>query len=141
MPPITSLHECVKFDAGIRGESRYNCNDMTERTDIDLHQMRAALIDRREAILERETATKDARDPVELDQARIGRLSRMDALQGQAMAQDVERRRKIELQKIDAALERIEAGEYGYCVTCGEEIPKARLDFDPAVPSCVDCAS
>ena len=114
---------------------------MTERTDIDLQQMRAALIDRREAILERETATKDARNPVELDQARIGRLSRMDALQGQAMAQDVERRRKIELQKIDAALERIEAGEYGYCVTCGEEIPKARLDFDPAVPSCVDCAS
>ena len=114
---------------------------MTERTDIDLQHVRAALLARREAILERETATKDARETVELDQARIGRLSRMDALQGQAMAQDVERRRKIELQKIDAALERIETGDYGYCVTCGEEIPKARLDFDPAVPSCIDCAS
>ncbi len=114
---------------------------MTDRTDIDLVHVRTQLLARREAILERETATKDARDPVELDQSRIGRLSRMDALQGQAMAQDAERRRKIELQKIEAALERIEAGDYGYCVNCGEEIPKARLDFDPAVASCVDCAS
>ena len=110
---------------------------MTDRTDIDLVHVRTQLLARREAILERETATKDARDPVELDQSRIGRLSR----QGQAMAQDAERRRKIELQKIEAALERIEAGDYGYCVNCGEEIPKARLDFDPAVASCVDCAS
>jgi RNA polymerase-binding transcription factor len=114
---------------------------MADRIDIDLQHMRTLLLARREAILEREAATKDARDPVELDQSRIGRLSRMDALQGQAMAQDAERRRKIELQKIDAALERIEAGEYGSCVNCGEEIPKARLDFDPAVASCVDCAS
>lgn len=114
---------------------------MTDRTDIDVEHMRQELLARRRAIVERETATKDARDPVELDQARIGRLSRMDALQGQAMAQDAERRRKIEIQKIDAALERIESGDYGYCVNCGEDIPKKRLDFDPAVASCVDCAS
>jgi DnaK suppressor protein len=114
---------------------------MTDRTDIDVEQMRSELLARREEIVERETATKESRDPVELDQARMGRLSRMDALQGQAMAQDAERRRKIELQKIDAALERIETGDYGYCVNCGEEIPKARLEFDPAVASCVDCAS
>jgi DnaK suppressor protein len=114
---------------------------MTDRADLDVKQIRAELLARREEIVEREASTKESRDPVELDQARVGRLSRMDALQGQAMAQDAERRRKIELQKIDAALERIEAGDYGYCVNCGEEIAKARLEFDPAVASCIDCAS
>ena len=56
------------------------------------------------------------------------------------MAQDAERRRKIELQRIDSALERIESGDYGYCLNCDEEIPLARLEFDPAVATCVNCA-
>ena len=113
---------------------------MSDRTDIDMERMRAQLKARRSEILERESATKEQREPVELDQARLGRLSRMDALQSQALAQDVERRRKIELQRIDAALERIDSGDYGYCLNCGEEIPIARLEFDPAVATCVDCA-
>ena len=113
---------------------------MTERDDIDIGAFRSQLQSRRDEILDRESATKDSRDPVELDQTRIGRLSRMDALQTQAMAQDAERRRKVELQRIESALERIEAGDYGYCVNCGEEIPPARLEFDPAVASCIDCA-
>ena len=113
---------------------------MGDRTDIDVTRMRSQLVRRRGEILERGSATKEARDPVELDQARLGRLSRMDALQSQALAQDVERRRKIELQRIDAALARIEAGDYGFCVRCGDAIPLARLEFDPAVATCVDCA-
>jgi DnaK suppressor protein len=113
---------------------------MTTRIDIDVERIRSQLKKRRAEILEREIATKEAREPVELDQARLGRLSRMDALQSQALAQDVERRRKIELQRIDAALGRIAAGDYGYCLNCGEEIPLARLEFDPAVATCVDCA-
>jgi len=113
---------------------------MTTRTDIDVERIRSQLTKRQGEILEREHATKEAREPVELDQARLGRLSRMDALQSQALAQDVERRRKIELQRIDAALGRIAAGDYGYCLNCGEEIPIARLEFDPAIAICVDCA-
>jgi RNA polymerase-binding transcription factor len=113
---------------------------MTDRADIDVKAVRDRMQARRAEIVERETATKASRDPVELDQTRVGRLSRMDALQSQAMAQDAERRRKIELQKIDAALKRIESDDYGYCIKCGEEIAKARLDFDPAVAICIDCA-
>lgn len=78
---------------------------------------------------------------MELDQTRVGRLSRMDALQGQAMAQETERRRKNELQRIEAALLRVESGDYGYCVTCGEEISAKRLALDPSTPLCIDCAS
>lgn len=125
----------------IHERSRYTCNAMADKKNIDVKRIRAQLLARREEIVERESATKEAREPVELDQARVGRLSRIDALQGQAMAQEAERRRKIELKKIDAALARIEAGDYGYCVTCGEEISEARLKSDPAVASCIDCAS
>ncbi|MEO9902375.1 TraR/DksA family transcriptional regulator [Nisaea sp.] len=84
-------------------------------------------------------ATGDA-DPVELDQSRVGRLSRMDALQGQAMAKETERRRGLELQRIASALARIEDDDFGYCVTCGEEIPLKRLELDPAVTTCIACA-
>lgn len=77
---------------------------------------------------------------VELDQTRVGRLSRMDALQGQAMSQERERRRVIQLQKIGAALKRIEHDDYGYCAECGEEIAFKRLEFDPATTLCFNCA-
>ena len=66
--------------------------------------------------------------------------SRMDALQSQAMAVEVERRRIAELARIAGALERLEQGEYGYCVTCGEPIAPKRLELDPATPLCVNCA-
>ena len=86
-------------------------------------------------------SSKDARSAVELDQSKVGRVSRMDALQGQQMALATDRRRLIELQKIDAALKRLDAGDYGYCVRCDEEIEVKRLAQDPAIPLCFDCAS
>lgn len=82
----------------------------------------------------------EARAPVELDQQSVGRLSRMDALQGQAMAQASERQRRATIQKIDAALARLDSGEYGYCVGCGEEIAERRLQVDPATAFCITCA-
>ena len=84
--------------------------------------------------------TLEDRKPVELDQQTQGRLSRMDAMQVQEMALEQERRREVELQRIDAALKRITDREYGYCAVCGDEIAAARLENDPAVAVCVDCA-
>ncbi|NNK77372.1 MAG: TraR/DksA family transcriptional regulator [Litoreibacter sp.] len=45
-----------------------------------------------------------------------------------------------EIRKIDAALERVEEGEYGFCVTCGSEISPERLDLLPFTPFCRRCA-
>lgn len=87
-----------------------------------------------------ETAREEERAPVALDQQAVGRLSRMDALQLQAMAEAQERRRRCEKDRIEAALERLEAGCYGYCTVCGEEIGLRRLEFDPAVTTCIRCA-
>ena len=103
-------------------------------------QARKALTERRQAVLEVVESSADSRKPVELDQTRVGRLSRMDSLRDQAMALETERRREAEIHRIDAALERLDDGEWGYCVTCGEDIPPKRLELDPAIPVCIDCA-
>jgi DnaK suppressor protein len=78
--------------------------------------------------------------PVELDQQSVGRVSRIDAMQMQAMSQAVQRRRAARRIAIDQALKRIEDGDYGYCVDCGEPIAPARLDVDPTFAACVRCA-
>ncbi len=91
--------------------------------------------------LEAITATgQDAARVVELDQSRVGRLSRMDAMQAQAMSKETNRRRELQILRIKAALERIEHGEYGLCVACDEKIDVRRLELDPAAPLCIDCA-
>ena len=77
---------------------------------------------------------------VELDQSKVGRLSRMDAMQAQAMAQAAVGRRKLQLQRIDGALQRLDDGEFGLCRTCDEPINPQRLMFDPAVLTCITCA-
>jgi len=107
----------------------------------DLKTAAESLRARKAALEAIEAAVGDEpRAAVELDQTRIGRLSRMDALQVQAMSVETERRRKIELHRIEAALARIEDGDYGYCLACGAEIVAKRLALDPATPVCIDCA-
>jgi DnaK suppressor protein len=45
------------------------------------------------------------------------------------------------LSKVNRALERIEAGTYGICESCGKAIPVERLDVLPYSTVCVECAS
>ena len=113
---------------------------MTERKPLSAGEALELLMTRRRDLEDLAASSAEARQPVELDQTRVGRLSRMDALQSQAMALETERRRAIELRRIEAALQRLEEGEYGYCVTCGDEIAVERLSLDPATPQCLTCA-
>lgn len=92
-------------------------------------------------ILEVEESWNEAAETVELDQSKVGRLSRMDALQSQALAKEAQQRRRIQRQRIDSAPSRLENGNYGLCVCCEEGIDPKRLEFDPSVPLCFDCAS
>lgn len=107
---------------------------------MDEERFRAMLLARRKELVAEGEATAADRRPVELDQTTQGRLSRMDAMQVQAMAVEAERRRQTEIRRIDAALARMEAGEYGCCVRCGEDIAERRLVLDPATPTCITCA-
>jgi DnaK suppressor protein len=112
-----------------------------DHSELDTTAIRAKLEARR---AELENASKDAADaraPVELDQTSVGRLSRMDALQGQAMALATERCRLDSILRINQALARLKAGTYGECALCGEEIEPKRLALDPALLTCLACAS
>ena len=86
-------------------------------------------------------AGEEASGTVELDQSRVGRLSRMDAMQAQAMSQATAQRRAARLRAVRAALARVDDGEYGYCLTCEKPINEKRLEFDPTATLCIDCAS
>ena len=108
--------------------------------DINNEFFRARLIDLRDKILQFSKTGDQAARTVELDQAKVGRLSRMDALQAQAMSLESKRRREMLLQKIDAALGRIEDGGYGRCLDCDQTIAHERLEFDPAATRCIQCA-
>jgi len=101
---------------------------------------RAQLETRLQALHSEAQANADSRNVVTLDQTSVGRLSRMDAIQQQAMAQATQARRELESRQIRAALKRIKGGEFGYCEDCGEEIPEARLNLSPTAGRCVSCA-
>lgn len=107
----------------------------------EIEALKAKLLERLEEIAQARAATAESRQPVELDQTAVGRLSRIDALQLQAMAHATERNRGRESARILAALERIEQGEFGYCTACGEEIAPKRLQADPTISTCIRCAS
>jgi DnaK suppressor protein len=104
-----------------------------------LDALRDELMRRKQELENFDEMNNEAMRPVELDQTTVGRLSRMDAMQAQQMAQEQARRRVMQRQRIDGALRRIESGDYGYCFVCGEEIDARRLEFDPALTRCVAC--
>ena len=106
-------------------------------TKLYAEQLRAL-----QAQLELDSEAGDAAaSVVELDQSRVGRLSRMDALQAQSMSQASQRRRVQQLHDIAAALNRIEAGTFGVCLDCDEPINLKRLRFYPSVRYCLGCAT
>jgi len=110
-------------------------------TNADIASFKPELHKIRE-MLEREAEqTETDRAPVALDQQSVGRLSRMDAMQLQAMSQAQQRKRTAALRDIAGALSRIEDGEFGYCVECGTQIALKRLQINPAVALCITCAT
>ena len=110
---------------------------MTEAESDNIHTRLELL--QKETLTEKEAAAESIA-PVELDQARIGRLSRMDSMQQQAMALEQDRRRDILLKRIEGAFLRVESGTYGHCVKCTKPIEEKRIDFDPTVFFCQQCA-
>ncbi|WP_303908462.1 TraR/DksA family transcriptional regulator [Thiohalomonas denitrificans] len=106
----------------------------------DIEDFRSRLLQEREKLLSLQ-ATRDASTAtVQLDQSSVGRLSRMDALQQQAMAQNTSQRVESTLRRIEGALRRCDDGSYGYCIDCDEPINERRLEFDPTAALCISCA-
>ncbi|MFW5988964.1 MAG: TraR/DksA family transcriptional regulator [Desulfosudaceae bacterium] len=110
------------------------------RTDINLDEFKKKLEDRLASITSDQAGREKESGPPELDQARIGRLTRMDAMQQQAMSQAAARLIDQEKDRIKVALERVRTGDYGYCLLCDEEIAAGRLHSDPGLLTCISCA-
>ena len=108
---------------------------------MDNNQQRTLLLKMKSELEDLRAISLEARKPVVLDQASVGRISRMDAMQMQAMAKASERKREITIKRIETALQRLAEGEYGFCEICGDEIAPRRLEVDPAASICINCAS
>ena len=106
----------------------------------DLQRLEALLKKQKLDLLKAGETGQQAEEVVELDQARVGRLSRMDAMQAQAMSIETGRRRRRQLVEIDAAIARLDSGAYGDCFECGDLINPGRLAANPAVRLCISCA-
>lgn len=112
-----------------------------EPSDKELSRAFAPVLRAELAELLRSTqGTAADRAPVTLDQQSVGRLARMDAMQLQAMAMAADRRRQGRRTRIQAALKRLEDGEFGYCTSCGSFIGLGRLRVDATTARCVECA-
>lgn len=109
--------------------------------ESDLQQFVVMIQARLNALADEDALGEEGQKTVELDQQAIGRLSRMDALQNQAMAKATDARRSMERAQLQAALARIDDGEFGYCEDCGDEIATGRLKLNPAATKCIECAN
>ena len=85
--------------------------------------------------------SRQSTEPVSLDQQAVGRISRMDAIQQQQMAVANREQSTLLLKLVSAALTRVESGDFGYCLQCGELIVFARLEAQPYTANCLDCQS
>jgi len=113
---------------------------MSTDSNIDIERFRQLLLDQRAQIESQAEERSESAATVELDQTRVGRLSRMDAMQQQAMAKATGARAQLALTRIASALQRCEDGSYGYCLRCEELINVKRLEVDPAATLCITCA-
>ncbi len=108
-------------------------------SDVGIERRKEQLLQMKSELLELQEMARETAESVQLDQARIGRLSRMDAMQSQQMALEADRRRERQLVAIEGALRRIESGDYGICFICGDEISANRLAINPANTRCMEC--
>jgi len=110
---------------------------VTEDTEVDLANLRGAL------------AAEQAQLSAQLDELHVGDLStvhdenfadsgQVAAEQGESMVLAGQLREQLD--DVQRALDKLDAGTYGVCETCGTEISPARLEAMPAARYCIDHA-
>jgi RNA polymerase-binding protein DksA len=107
-----------------------------DRSQRETDEIRESLLQHKAELQKRvSTIHEHARDPLEQDSAeqaaQLGNVAVVSALESEAVQQIAE---------IEAALQRLDAGTYGVCVSCGEPVGEGRLRVRPAATQCRDCA-
>lgn len=113
---------------------------MMEMTDALIEEFRSSLLELKAELEESLVGLREMSKPVAPDDA-IGRLSRVDAMQQQKMAQNQRASAEARLRLIHAALDAMARDEYGICRVCEEEIDHRRLKARPESMVCVRCQS
>ncbi|PKO26465.1 MAG: molecular chaperone DnaK [Betaproteobacteria bacterium HGW-Betaproteobacteria-9] len=108
---------------------------------MEIEQFRARLLTEQRETVEAIQQAQRSAAPVELDQSSVGRVSRIDALQQQALAKGLLERLTIRKRKVEAALARFDSRTYGLCCACHGDVELERLNADPAVVFCQECAT
>ncbi len=70
----------------------------------------------------------------------IGRISRMDAINNQAVTESAMREKQEKLKKLKIALSKVGSSDFGICVKCKQAIPLGRILIKPESMFCVNCA-
>ena len=83
--------------------------------------------------------TEESAEAVSPDKS-LGRLSRMEAMQDQQLMLEARRRKKMQKVAVQSALQRIDNGQFGTCIFCGQPIAPERLEFTPEATTCVKCS-
>ena len=112
---------------------------MDELTDHEREELLgdlSALVQEMERLL---SGVEEGSRPVDLDEP-IGRLSRMDAIQQQKMAQASRDRYRRRLKLAQQALS-ADPDDYGLCRLCDDPIGYGRLKIQPEAPFCMSCQS
>jgi DnaK suppressor protein len=78
--------------------------------------------------------------PAVVPDVAIGRLTRVEAQQAGYVSEALRRQAAAELASVQRALGRIDAGTYGACPRCDDELSDARLDARPDALLCIACA-
>lgn len=112
---------------------------MEEFSDDFLVQVKSQLLGLQQELQAQLDLHQGATATVDLDQSKVGRLSRMDAMQQQAMALASKEVAEQHLRQVLSALKRIDSEEFGYCLSCDQPISTARLEIRPESPLCINC--
>ncbi len=124
----------------VRGSLPDNAMANVALTPEQLSEIQETLESALRKLLKSMGMTEQAMETVVLDQTAVGRLSRIDSLQNQAMAKGLHEREQARLGQIQTALARLAAGQYGICLECDNPLEFGRLMVFPEAPTCPACS-
>lgn len=109
-------------------------------TDADKQAFRDAVQQRLEDLAVLLGSESNDGSAIELDQTRVGRLARMEAMQHHAIAQVQHERAKAQRLALERLLSRVNDDDFGECYYCGEDIGVGRMLVRPESMKCITCA-
>lgn len=111
-----------------------------------IEKLREALVEEREKLMEQIAEHQRELEEALQNESASERIPDPSTAEGGTLSFEYEMARELDqaaadrIRQIDHAMGRMDAGTYGTCESCGNDIPIERLRFMPHVTLCVECA-